>query len=217
MILQKAFYMIRHGQTLANEQQVMAGSSDSPLTELGKRQAQSVQNIVKALPVKPKTIAHSHLSRARDTAHIINAVLGVDLHKDPDLAELNAGDWEGVSYAECSSLFYSFDTPPGGETFDEFQERLIRGKNRHIGAHAGPILIVCHGGVFRAFGRIYGIKTPGRFENCHLYEFIPNASNGSFPWDVSHYRLNDDGSLLKERAELYHEAIDTDEESAIAS
>ena len=205
MITQKHFYMIRHGETEANAARVMAGSTDSPLTDLGREQAKAVQSIIPHLEIKPAAIVHSHLSRARHTAEIINEVLNIELHEDPDLAELCAGDWEGVSYDDCGALLNTYTDPPNGETFDEFEERIIRGKNRHIDKHDGPVLIVCHGGVFRAFGKIYGLETQGRFQNCHLHEFHPNDDCNIFPWHAHHYNQDESGNVFKSRAELYHD------------
>ncbi len=197
----KHFYMIRHGQTEANKREVMAGSTDSPLTELGREQAKSVQKVVSELKVKPKTIVHSDLSRARDTAHIINEVLNVPMHEEPDIAEIHSGDWEGRPWAECEDLLDGWPTPPNGETFDEFAERLRKGKKLHIEQHDGPVLLVCHGGVMRGFGAIYGLNTPGIFENCHLHEFHPDPENTHFPWQVWNYRYTD--QLMREESTVY--------------
>ena len=179
--------MIRHGETDANRQRIMAGSLDSPLTENGKQQARAVHVIMEKLPVKPTAIVHSHLSRARDTAEIINEALNVPLYEEPDIAELHAGDWEGIPYEECEELLTGWPTPPNGESFAEFCARLKRGKANALNKHEGPVLMVSHGGVFRGFGGIYGLQTPGIFENCHLYEFMPNVQNTQFPWQVWSY------------------------------
>ena len=37
--MKKRLYLMRHGQTMFNEQKRIQGWCDSPLTELGKRQA----------------------------------------------------------------------------------------------------------------------------------------------------------------------------------
>lgn len=214
MIIAKHFYMIRHGQTEANAAEVMAGSMDSPLTKHGREQAYAVQKIVASLSVKPKVIAHSHLSRARDTANIINEVLGVPMMEDPDLAELHAGDWEGVPWADCPDLLTGWPDPPGGEPFEEFMLRVKRGKNRHLEAHEGPVLIVCHGGVFRAFGKLYDLEVGSIIQNCHLYEFEPDPEGGSFPWRAWHYDLNG-AEVLRNVAKPFHGELE-DELASIA-
>ena len=200
----KHFYMIRHGQTEANKAEVMAGSTDSPLTDLGREQARAVQDVIKNLEIKPKAIVHSNLSRARDTASIINEVLGVPMHEEPDVAEICAGDWEGKPWSECTSLLDGWPTPPNGETFEEFCTRIRNGKTYHIEKHEDPVLIVCHGGVFRGLGGLYGLNTPGIFRNCHLHEFHPAPHDTVFPWEVWNYDY--DGKLIKEKTTVFHES-----------
>lgn len=212
MIIAKHFYMIRHGETEANVAKIMAGSMDSPLTQNGIDQAKKAAGIVSMLNNKPKTIVHSHLSRARDTANHINALLNAPIYEDPDFAELNAGDWEGVPYDQCQELLVGWQTPPGGESFNEFCERLKRAKNTHLQRHPGPVLIVCHGGVFRAFGKIYGLNMPG-VKNCHLYEFEPLPNTETFPWRVWEYGLNNEGGIIRNIATVYHNADTAEIES----
>jgi broad specificity phosphatase PhoE len=197
--------MIRHGETEANLARTMAGSIDSPLTGTGRDQARAVHEIIKHLPVKPTLIVHSNLSRARDTAGIINEILGVPMLEDPDFAEIHAGDLEGVSWDLCTH-FDEWQDMPNGERFEDFFIRVRRAKNRALGSNEGPVLIVSHGGVFRALAKIYGIEMPG-VRNCHLHEFIPaipptDKISARFPWDVFHYDYNE--TLLKERAPFFN-------------
>lgn len=202
MVPAKHFYMIRHGETTANKARKMAGSLDSPLTDFGREQAAHVQNIVADLEIKPKAIVHSNLSRARDTASIINQALNVPMHEEADLAELHAGDWEGVPYDECQDLLTGWPDPPNGETFSEFCARIRNGKTKALSQHDTPVLIVSHGGVFRAFGGVYGLKPPGIFRNCHLYEFQPDPSNDIFPWKVWSYDY--ESTIERVSVDVYH-------------
>lgn len=200
----KHFYMIRHGQTEANAAHIMAGSLDSPLTTLGRDQARIARDIVKCLDIKPRVIIHSHLSRARDTAYIINEALNAPIHEDSDLAEFHAGDWEGRPYDECRELLTGWPTPPNGESYELFAQRIRRGKENALNTHDAPVLIVCHGGVFRGLGKLYGLNTPGVFKNCHLYEFLPNPQDQKFPWDVwSHQAEN---GYSREKNMVFHDS-----------
>ena len=209
MIPIKPFYMIRHGETEANAAQIMAGSMDSPLTLTGREQARAVQNVVTRLEVKPSLIVHSHLSRARDTTGIINEVLGLPMIEDADFAEIHAGDLEGVSWSQCQH-FDDWRDMPNGERFEDFFARVRRAKNRYLGredgSEKGPVLIVCHGGVFRAFAKMFGIEMWG-VNNCHLHEFTPAELSPeipakAFPWDAWHYDY--DGELLRRRADSFY-------------
>lgn len=193
----KPFYMMRHGQTEANAAEVMAGSTDSPLTQLGIEQAYAAQKVIKEISDLPVKIFHSHLSRARDTAKIVNEFLQVDMVEDADFAEICAGDMEGRPWSDCLDIFDGWVQTPGGEHPDDFFKRIKRAKERAlIETEDGSPLIVCHGGVMRAFGAIYGADAPALFRNAHLYEFIPNDDK-NFPWQVFDYEICSEKNILK--------------------
>ncbi len=202
MIPAKRFYMIRHGETEANVAQMMAGSLDSPLTANGRDQAKKARDIVANLAEKPAFIVHSQLSRARDTAHIINEKLGLPMTEDPDIAELHSGDWEGMPYDQCRTMFDDWTDPPGGETFEQFFGRIRNAKKRILGSGTALPLIVSHGGVFRAIAKMYGRDVPG-VQNCHLHEFLPApAPDSIFPWDIWCY--DHDGQTTRSRSKIFH-------------
>jgi len=207
MIPATPFYMIRHGETEANRARIMAGSLDSPLTDKGRAQAKTIHDILQHLEIKPRTVAHSALSRARETASIINEYLGVPLVEDAGLAEMHSGDWEGVPYDDCPDFLDGWANPPNGETFPEFFQRIKGAKNRVLSAQDAPVLIVSHGGVFRAFGKLYDLDSLG-VENCHLHRFEPRVDRPEFPWTVWQYDLKPCGTgIEKKRAETYEIAL----------
>ena len=200
-IPRKHFYMIRHGETEANAAQIMAGSTDSPLTPLGRSQADAARLHVEALQKKPAIIVHSHLSRARETAEIINKNLNLPMIEDADYAEMHVGDWEGKSWDYCKEGFYGGHNPPNGETHQEFTDRIIRAKNKALSLEKTPPLIVCHGGVFRNFSSIYALNAINT-NNCHLHEFTPVSKNGSFPWNAQNFHF--DEKLISSPADGFH-------------
>jgi broad specificity phosphatase PhoE len=209
MIPLKHFYMIRHGETEANLNRIMAGSLDSPLTPLGREQADEARIVVEQLEVKPTAIFHSHLSRARDTAEIINKNMKLPMTQDPDLAEIHAGDFEGASWDDCF-FFDDWLDPPGGEKHLDFFARIKRAKKKALEQNTGPVLIVCHGGIFRALWKIYGHNMPG-VRNCHLHEFMPFPDRKSFPFLSHVYDYN--GMLIKSEA-IYHSDDDSKDDRA---
>lgn len=194
--------MIRHGETEANAAKIMAGSLDSPLNDNGRRQAREAKEIIESLAIKPRTVVHSQLSRARDTACILNESLNAPIHEDHRLAELHAGDWEGQPYAVCSPLLHGWEDPPNGEPFSDFTQRLQQAKSHALATHDGPVMIVSHGGVFRGLGMIYGLQIPGVFKNCQLYEFLPQPEKPGFPWAVWNYRI-ENGVCVREPSHVY--------------
>lgn len=200
MIPNRHFYMIRHGETEANAARIMAGSLDSPLTAQGRNQARAIHTVIETLAIRPRKIIHSHLVRARDTAMIINEALNVAMHEDPDYAELHAGEWEGVPYEQCPALLNQWVDPPGGEPCDEFFTRIRRAKTRALQDRDEPVMVVTHGGVFRAFLKLHDIDIEG-VRNCILYEFEPGDSGNPFPWSVWRYDI-ENGAVIRKSVNL---------------
>lgn len=192
----KHFYMIRHGETVANAAKIMSGSTDTPLNDTGIAQAHAVQTVFEQLDIKPKVIIHSHLSRARDTARILNEQLNLPMHEEPDYGEMHGGNWEGAPYDVCAHLFRAWFDPPNGETVQAFFDRVRDAKRKTLTAHDTP-LIVCHGGVFRAFWTLFDL-TGHLAKNCQLYEFIPHERQDIFPWTVFRYEVGDDSTMNRE-------------------
>jgi len=101
----------------------------------------------------------SPLLRARETAEIVSAKMGLQPKDDPRLMETDAGDWTDRTFAdvqaEAPELFEKFFTGdpsfafPGGESFAA-QEVRVEAALRDVEAGALPALVVCHGMVIRA-------------------------------------------------------------------
>jgi len=178
----KKFYMIRHGQSVANEGQYFSGNLDVALTDLGRAQAEQARQIVEGLDDKPTHIVHSHLQRARITAEIINQNLKLSMTELSEIGEHNFGQWEKQPWGEMRARFHAGENPPGGETHDAFITRIKKALNTALSMEGTP-LIACHGGVFRAFNRMHDADYEPT-ENCVLYVFNPIDDNPSFPWDI---------------------------------
>jgi len=111
---------VRHGESELVAQGRFQGQADSPLTELGRRQALLVARRIArrtrrpALPLPagaPRAIVHSPLLRAAETAGVIDrAVSGgrgadavetpVPMLAEPGFLEIGQGEWEGLPGAE---------------------------------------------------------------------------------------------------------------------
>ncbi|HEU4837794.1 MAG TPA: histidine phosphatase family protein, partial [Micavibrio sp.] len=103
--------------------------------------------------------------------------------EDPDIAEQCYGDWEGQPWELTRQPTRDGIDPPNGERHVDFHERVRGAISKFVKAHPGPVMIVCHGGVFRAFGALYQNKIVG-IENCTLHHFEPYAENAAFPWNI---------------------------------
>lgn len=194
----RPFYLMRHGETDANVKNVLSGQEDVSLTAQGRAQARAAQAIVERLAAKPSAVVHSHLSRARETAHCVADGFGLSFSEDSLLGERHFGDWVGIPYDEYTARRAAGINPPGGESAEDFRARIAKGFTRVLAAHERP-LIVSHGGVFRGFGELYGVVI-GRVKNCALYAFEPHGpqANG-FPWRVTSYEISMAGNIEEER------------------
>ena len=154
--------LARHGETDDNAPPArVQGWRDVPLNDRGREQARRLA--ATAAAHAPRVIWTSQLSRARETAEIVAAELGLDVHVDERLAESDRGAWEGRSIDDIrrseperwaawrrAGADFRF---PDGESLAEHAERVSAALDR-IAAGELPALVVCHGGTIRcAFAR----------------------------------------------------------------
>jgi broad specificity phosphatase PhoE len=153
-------YLARHGETEWNRIGRWQGATDIPLSETGRAQART---LAAKLGDRGITRVHaSHLSRARETAQIVAAHLGLpEPRTDARLRERGYGVFEGLTREECEARFpaawerYLADRraiPPEGEPHGQILARL-REALHEIAAAAGdgPSLVISHGGCIRTF------------------------------------------------------------------
>jgi len=138
---QSSFWFLRHGETIANAAGRIAGSLDTPLTDLGWEQARRAADSLLGHGIA--AIWTSPLRRARDTALVVADRLALPVQQVPDLAERHWGAWEGLDRA----VLLRSATPPGGEGPQDFADRVWRGLQAISPPH--PVLIVAHSGVAR--------------------------------------------------------------------
>jgi probable phosphoglycerate mutase len=99
--------------------------------------------------------------RTRETASIVNETLHLPITYEPDLREVVFGGMEGKPlmpwYPEWLAGCF---TPEGAERFAEVTVR-VRAAMARVLAQPGPLLVVAHGGVFRALRGILGLPIQG--------------------------------------------------------
>lgn len=182
------FYMIRHGESEANVAQYASGHMDVPLTDNGIRQARQAAMVLSSLSEKPTHIIHSPLQRAHNTALILNEPLGLPITEDDGIKEQHFGAWEGLSWEKTRQSIRDGIDPPEGETHETFHNRVRDAISRHLKRAQetrDSVLFVSHGGVFRAFGALYGTVLSG-INNARLYRFTPDHSGSTpLPWVIS--------------------------------
>jgi probable phosphoglycerate mutase len=171
--------LARHGETDYNAPPPrVQGSTDVPLNERGREQARQLARA--AAGEEPRALWSSQLSRARETAEIVAAELGLEPRVDERLDESNRGSWEGRLIDEIArdepDLWAAWRRGgesfrfPGGESLEEHLRRASAALDE-IAAGALPALVVCHGGTVRcAFARTH----PRGLDAFHELE-VPNA------------------------------------------
>ncbi len=175
------FHFLRHGQTDWNAGGLLQGRTDVPLNATGRTQADEAAILLAETPIT--TICCSPLGRARQTAEIVNEVLKCRLVVIDELRECSFGEAEGKPVGGCSfdGLIRRAEIH-GGEPFRLFVERVIGGIKQAV-AHPGPVLIVAHGGVFRALQFHLGLDHEGGMPNCVPVRLKP-PDGGDFGWEV---------------------------------
>jgi probable phosphoglycerate mutase len=95
--------LVRHGETVWHKENRYAGLSDVALTDRGRAQAN--QLAAWAANAGITAVWSSSLSRAHKTAAPSAKALGLQLHTDERLIELDFGQGEGLTSAEMSVQF----------------------------------------------------------------------------------------------------------------
>ena len=90
-------YFVRHGETVWNVENKICGATDSPLTELGHRQAIETAEKIRDMGIKADMILYSPLSRAKDTAMHISEICGIPMKEEKRLFEQNFGKYDDGS------------------------------------------------------------------------------------------------------------------------
>jgi probable phosphoglycerate mutase len=172
--------LARHGETDDNRPPLrFQGQRDTPLNDTGRRQAHALaEELAEAGIVE---LWSSPLSRARETAEIVGARIGLEPTLDPRLMEGWRGRWEGLLFEEVER-----DEPEGwaawraagpdfrfpeGESLREQQERVAASI---ADARRGPqpALLVCHGGCIRT---VLCARDPRGLSAFHDWE-VPNTA-----------------------------------------
>ncbi len=158
------FWYLRHGETDWNAQDLSQGSVDIPLNANGLRQAHAAAERLRGRRIA--TIVASPLGRAKVTAEIAAAALGLPVAFDDGLREVAFGEQEGKPMGTWYDSWIAGDyTPDGAEVFADLRTRAVAAVNRATALPA-PVLVVAHGGLFRAIRSAMGLEPNIRTANA---------------------------------------------------
>lgn len=164
---------VRHGATSANLAGLRCGGDlDLPLTDLGRAQAVDCASRLARLQPPIGLIVTSDLKRTRETAAYISAVLPhVPVLVEPEFAERMLGEWNLKPIAATQPWLEARCTPPGGESDDEFADRMARALRKlKRRLHERPLLVGSKG-VARMLGELVGLPERLELGNCVVTEF----------------------------------------------
>ena len=201
-------YLTRHGQTISNADDRVAGSLDVDLSDAGRTQAERLASAVSHFTFD--AVFTSQLDRTIQTVRPLLRRSGTPHVSLSELNEINLGCLEGrfrderdpeaaAMWAQRQAALATF-RPPGGESFSDLQKRVRRALAtiRYIAAH-GVILIVGHRNVNRALlSELLGMPLVDAFEfrprANRLVKLTDHSSQSNSPL-VEVFKITDHGKL----------------------
>jgi len=166
-------HLLRHGQTNASRGNLFSGRRMDPsLTDEGLLMAEAFAASYRHKAWK--AIYSSPLTRAVTTAKPLSEAVGVPVQTREGFAEIDYGDWDGMSASEVNERYHSdylrwtadpaWNPPTGGETAVALAQRVTRELESIAAEHVhGNVLIVAHKATIRvAICALLGVDV-GRF------------------------------------------------------
>ena len=188
----KDLYLMRHGQTFFNQEGLVQGVCDSPLTDLGIEQAKQARAFFEKNGIEFGGIYSSTQERASDTLEIVTG--RTDYTRLKGVKEWNFGLFEAQperlqpKFRAGAVSFEDLYVPYGGEDVAQVGERMLTSLTevmKKTPAVENPTLVVSHGGAMWAFYlkiAAQALDPKVRFGNCV----------------ISHYHYENDQFLLRQ-------------------
>lgn len=157
--MKTTIYLIRHGLTAANKDNVFAGRTQEPLHPEGVAQLAEVGHKLAGRGISK--IFCGPLARTRQSAGIVGELLGVPVAAEDALTEIGIPHWDGLTKETIRARFGPqyptwLDDPagfnvPGCETIAEVQRRAVGFLETLFHEYPGQnLLVVSHLIVVRA-------------------------------------------------------------------
>lgn len=147
-------FLVRHGETEYNRQNLALGQEDVPLNETGLRQAEALGRALSGEALG--AVYASPLERAVRTAEAIATPHGLDVVIEDGLIEMDVGEMDGLPFPEVREKFPAFierwlgpDGPtermPGGERLIDVRDRADAALSAIVERHDGErVCLVSH-------------------------------------------------------------------------
>lgn len=179
----KHLYIIRHGQSEANAQHIVAGFYNSPLSDLGRLQAKLAGQNAKRF-FHFDLLVSSPMKRAFETATIVAAELNFSAEKImtlEDLRERNLGEREGTlasANQQYSGNYEDVENTPGIEPIEAVYARAKQVLDQLRQRPEEVILATTHNGLGRMLETVVSGGEPlelyaqARLEHAIIYKCL---------------------------------------------
>jgi len=175
-----SIYLVRHGQTAWNKEEIFRGKTDVPLDEVGLKQAELTGEYFKRMEIHG--IYSSPLSRAWQTAQKIALFHHLEVQPLEGMIDMSFGDWEGHAHQEIKNMdgeTYRMwrEEPhlaklPGGETLDDVRFRAMAALEDVIRLHPEhTIVLVSH----RVVNKVLLCSILG-IDNSHFWQISQDTT-----------------------------------------
>ncbi|MCM1566861.1 MAG: histidine phosphatase family protein [Dehalobacter sp. 4CP] len=190
--MDKKIFLVRHGQIDYGSEKRYIGITDLPLSNAGIRQATRLQEYFSRIEIEKAYT--SPLKRCLQTAEILLEGSNTQKVILDDLKEINMGEWENQTIDYIKDHFrelyekrgVSIDEfiPPGGESFEQLQKRVIPAFEFIAQNNTGNTLIISHAGVNRVIlSKLFDFPLKELFKISQPYGCINELS-----WDIASRR-----------------------------
>jgi probable phosphomutase (TIGR03848 family) len=139
---------VRHGLTPTTGIKLPGRAPGLHLSDEGRRQAEAAAERIGKV-ARIAAVYCSPITRARETAQPIGRAVKRALRIERDLADLDIGEWTGMSLKQAARR-PEWETVqrnpssfrfPGGESFPEMQTRMTSALGRIVARHPGQIVV----------------------------------------------------------------------------
>ncbi|MCS7281420.1 MAG: histidine phosphatase family protein [Desulfobacterota bacterium] len=199
-------FLVRHGETEWNKEEVFRGKVDVPLNDKGLDQAKKTGSYL--VKFSPEKVYSSPLQRARQTASIIAEINSIPLYLLDELTDMSFGIWEGLSLNEVKTAYpLEFEIwkrcpekwrMDGAENLKKVRRRVSKAVEKILkeNGHGKNVVLVTHRVICKVISLIFlGLPNSGFWR----IKFDP-ASVSIFEYDGSSFVT----TLLNNTSHLDH-------------